>query len=81
MGRTAKVLGFSVPPELKKEVEEMAKKQGMTKSELFREMVRAYKQFHLEREFFNLQRKISARAREKGIFTEEEVEKIVFEGR
>lgn len=74
-------MGFSVPPKLKKEVESLAKEAGMTKSELFREMVRAYKQREAEREFYSLQRRISKRAREKGIFTEEDVERIVFEGR
>lgn len=42
MPRTAKTLGFSVPPEIKEEVEKIAKEKGMTKSELFREMLRAY---------------------------------------
>jgi len=79
--RIAKTMGFSVPPKLKKEVESLAKKVGMTKSELFREMVRAYKQREAEREFYSLQRRISKKAREKGIFTEEDVERIVFEGR
>ena len=81
MPRIAKTMGFSVPPKLKKEVESLAKKVGMTKSELFREMVRAYKQREAEREFYSLQRRISKKAREKGIFTEEDVERIVFEGR
>lgn len=81
MPRTAKTIGFSVPPKLKKEVETLAKKAGMTKSELFREMVRAYKQREFETEFYALQRKLSKRARERGIFTEEDVERIVLEGR
>lgn len=74
-------MGFSVPPKLKREVEALAKKEGMTKSELFREMIRAYKQLEAEREFFAVQRKISERVRKKGKFTEEEIEKIVLEGR
>lgn len=81
MGRTAKTIGFSVPPEVKKEIETLAKRERMTKSELFREMLRAYKQLRFEQEFYSLQRSISKKAKEKGIFTEEDVEKIVFEGR
>jgi len=81
LARTAKTIGFSVPPEVKKEIETLAKKERMTKSELFREMLRAYKQLQFEREFYSLQRSISKKAKEKGILTEEDVEKIVFEGR
>ncbi|HAW60465.1 MAG TPA: CopG family transcriptional regulator [Actinobacteria bacterium] len=81
MARTAKTLGFSVPPNLKKEVERIAKQEGMTKSELFREMLRAYKQIKAEQEFFSLQRRVSQRAREKGVFTEEDIEKLVLGGR
>lgn len=81
MSRTAETIGFSISPEQKKEIEKLAKKEGMTKSELFREMIRAYKQAKQEREFFGLQRRMSKRARDKGIYTEEQVEKIVYEGR
>jgi len=81
LARTAKTIGFSVPPEVKKEIETLAKKERMTKSELFREMLRAYKQLQFEREFYSLQRSTSKKAKEKGILTEEDVEKIVFEGR
>ena len=81
MGRTAKTIGFSVPPEVKKEIDTLAKKEGMTKSELFREMIRAYKQLRREKEFFAIQRKVSSRVRKEGLLTEEEIEKIVLEGR
>ena len=81
MGRTAKTIGFSVPPEVKKEIDTLAKKEGMTKSELFREMLRAYKQLRREKEFFAIQRKVSSQVRREGLLTEEEIEKIVLEGR
>lgn len=81
MGRTAKTIGFSVPPEVKKEIDTLAKKEGMTKSELFREMIRAYKQLQREKEFFAIQRKVSSQVRREGLLTEEEIEKIVLEGR
>ena len=81
MGRTAKTIGFSVPPEVKKEIDTLAKKEGMTKSELFREMIRAYKQLRREKEFFAIQRKVSSRVRREGLLTEEEIEKLVLEGR
>ena len=81
MGRTAKTIGFSVPPEVKKEIDTLAKKEGMTKSELFREMLRAYKQLRREKDFFAIQRKVSSQVRREGLLTEEEIEKIVLEGR
>src|SRR3990172_5537709 len=43
--RTTKILGFSVPPAIAREVEELARKERKTKSELFREMVGFYRQY------------------------------------
>ncbi len=81
MGRKTKVLGFSVAPEIAEEYEQLAERQRKTKSELFRQMVEAYKSRLAEEEFFNLQRKMARRARRKGVFTEEEVDRLVFEDR
>ncbi|HLC42994.1 MAG TPA: ribbon-helix-helix protein, CopG family [Methylomirabilota bacterium] len=81
MGRKTTVLGFSVAPEIAKEYEQLAARQRKTKSELFRQMVEAYKAKLEEEEFLRLQKKMSRRARQKGIFTEKEVERIVFEDR
>ena len=50
MSRTTKVLGFSVPPSVVKEVELVAKEERRTKSELFREMFRVYKRYRQQRE-------------------------------
>jgi hypothetical protein len=50
MARTTKTLGFSVPPAVLKEVEILARKERRTKSELFREMVRVYQRFRLQRD-------------------------------
>jgi metal-responsive CopG/Arc/MetJ family transcriptional regulator len=49
--RTTKVMGFSVPPAVVKEVENLAKRERRTKSELFREMVRVYVRYRELREF------------------------------
>ena len=49
MGRTAKVIGFSVPPVLVQEVEQIAKEEQRSKSELFREMVRIYKRYRQQK--------------------------------
>ena len=81
MARRTKVIGFSVTPEIAEECAQLALRQGVNKSELFRQMVVAYKDKLEEEEFFQLQRKMTRRARGKGVFTEKEVERIVFEGR
>ena len=45
MARTTKVLGFSVPPEVAQEFEDVAQSEKRSKSELFREMFRVYRQY------------------------------------
>ncbi len=40
--RKTKVVGFSIPPELKQKFENLAKKKHKTKSEFFREILNAY---------------------------------------
>jgi len=81
MGRKTRVLGFSVAPDIAEEYEQLAERQKKTKSELFRQMVEAYKARLEEEEFFRLQKKMARRAQKKGVFTEKEVERLVFEDR
>lgn len=81
MGRKTTVLGFSVNPELAREYERLAEREGTSKSELFRRMIECYKTEREEEEFFKLQRRMARRARKAGILTEKEVERIVFEDR
>ncbi|MBI4413857.1 MAG: ribbon-helix-helix protein, CopG family, partial [candidate division NC10 bacterium] len=40
--RTTKILSLSLPPELLQEANRLAKKEGRTKSELFREALRRF---------------------------------------
>jgi metal-responsive CopG/Arc/MetJ family transcriptional regulator len=50
---TMKHVGFTVPPPMEEELEQMAREEHRTKSELFREMVRVYRSYrkrHLEPE-------------------------------
>ena len=49
MRRTTQLV-FSVPPAMIKEVESLARKERRTKSELFREMVRIYDRYRVQRE-------------------------------
>jgi len=69
MARKTQVLGFSVPPEVAEKYERLAKREGRSKSELFREMITAYTAKREEEEFFRLQNRMSRRARAKGVLT------------
>jgi ribbon-helix-helix CopG family protein len=75
------VLGFSVSPEIADEYERLAKRERRSKSDLFREMIAAYKAKRAEEEFLRLQARMSRRARAKGVLTEKDVERLVFEDR
>jgi predicted DNA-binding protein len=81
MARKTKVLGFSVAPEIAEQVEELARQEGKTKSELFREMLAAYQAKREEEVFLRLQAKMARRARKNAPFTEKEIDKLVFEDR
>jgi len=78
VGRNTRILGFSVAPEIAEEYDRLAQRQKKSKSELFRQMVESYKAKLDEEEFFRLQTRMARRAQKKRIFTEKEVEKIVF---
>ena len=81
MARKTKVLGFSVAPEIAEEVEAIARREGKTKSELFREMLAIYRAKQEEAELLRLQGRMARRARRDAPFTEKEIDKIVFEDR
>lgn len=76
-----KVLSISLPDDLFEEYKKLAEAKGKNQSELFREMVRLYETDQKEKEFYALQQKISRSFRRKDIYTEKEVEQIIFEGR
>lgn len=71
--RTTKILSLSLPPELLREAERVAKKEGRTKSELFREALRRYIQ---ERRWAELRRYGAQRVRQLGM-KETEVEGVI----
>ena len=75
--RTTRILSLSLPPELVREAERIAKQEGRTKSELFREALRRYIE---ERRWRGLQRYGAGRARKVGL-TEGDVERAVREFR
>mgnify|MGYP003343983178 CR=1 FL=1 len=70
--RKSTVIELSVSAALAKEYNRLSVRQGMTKSELFKRMIETYKIRIDEEEFFRLQRKMSKRARDMGVFPEKE---------
>jgi hypothetical protein len=71
---------ISIPPDIAKGYETMARIKGETKSQLFREMFNIYRQEKLEDEFYRLQKYGVKKAREMKI-TERDIERLIFEGR
>jgi hypothetical protein len=81
MKRRRVAVTISIPPEIAEDYAKIAQKEAKNKSQLFRDMFLIYKAKVLEQEFFDLQREGTRLARKRGIFTEKDVERIVFEGR
>jgi Ribbon-helix-helix protein, copG family len=62
----------------REEYERLAARLKLSRSELFRQMIEAYKVRLDEEDFFRLQRRMSRRAGKRGRFTEAMVARIVF---
>lgn len=54
MGRKSKVLSLSVPPEIARELDNMAKTEDKSRSEIFKDMFKTYKESVAEREWRDL---------------------------
>lgn len=78
-GRVA--VTISIPPELAKEYDRVARTTAKNRSELFREMFDVYRRARGEELFSELQRYGSRKARDRGVRTERDVERLVFEDR
>lgn len=81
MARATKTLTVSLPPRLYEEVERLAEQEQKTKSELFRDMVRVYEDFLDERRWHRVRRRGEESARNLGVKTEADVERLVHEAR
>ena len=75
--RTSKPLSLSIPPDLAREAERIAKREGRTKSELFREALPRYIQ---EQRWMRLRQYGAQQVRKLGV-REPEVERIIEEYR
>jgi len=81
VARSTRVLSISVPQRLAEELERMAEEEGISKSELVRLMVRAYKKERSEEEFLRLQRELAPKAQRLGVTVEEDVDRLMLEDR
>jgi hypothetical protein len=78
--RQRAVMSLSLPPDTAKEYKEIAKTEGKTISGLFRDMFSFYKREKLKKEFYLLQDYGAEKAGDLKI-SEEEIERLIFEGR
>jgi metal-responsive CopG/Arc/MetJ family transcriptional regulator len=72
---------ISMPQDMAEEYDRLANRLAKNRSVLFREMFLAYKKQQFKEEFRELQTYGAGLAQRKGVFTESDVEKLVFEGR
>ena len=81
MKKTRVAITISMPQDMAEEYDTLSKRLSKNKSALFREMFLAYKRHAIEKEFRELQTYGSSLGHKKGLFTESDVEKLVFQGR
>ncbi|GFP20799.1 CopG family transcriptional regulator / antitoxin EndoAI [Candidatus Hakubella thermalkaliphila] len=79
MARTTKVIGFSLPPDIYNQVVDLAKDEGKSKSELFRDMVRVYQEYIEEQRWAKIYKWGAETARRLGIKSEEDLDKFLNE--
>ena len=77
MGRTTQVISISLPPEMTRQIDRLAKNESRTRSELLREALRRYLEEQTWKKIFNYGR-MKARTLE---ITSKETEEIVDEYR
>jgi len=68
---------ISLPYELAKEAENLAREEGKTLSAVIQEALRLTKKERLKKEFYQLQGYWSQKAKEKGILTEKDLAKYL----
>jgi predicted transcriptional regulator len=68
---------ISLPPDLAKEVEEMAREEGKPLSAVIQDAVKLARRERLKRGFYQVQNYWSRKAKEKGILTERDLERYL----
>jgi CopG family transcriptional regulator/antitoxin EndoAI len=81
MSRMTKTVTISLPPQTYEEIQEMAKLEQKTKSELFRDMIKVYEDFLYEKRWRRLRKMGREISKKFGITSEADVEKIVHDFR
>lgn len=79
--RNSRVVTVSLPPELAEEFGRIAEQEQRTRSELFREMLRVYREQRETQEFEGLQRSGATLGQELGILSEADVLALLEEER
>jgi Arc/MetJ-type ribon-helix-helix transcriptional regulator len=74
---TARKLTISLPQDLARETRRQARSEGKTVSAVVQDALRAARARRLMDEFRRIQAVVSKRAREKGIYTEEDLERYL----
>ena len=69
----------SLPPELARLAEQMARAEGKTVSAVIQDALRLARTQHLEREFREIQGYWSRKVQEKGVLSEEDLERYLKE--
>ena len=68
---------ISLPPDLARQVDEIAQSEGKTVSAVVQDALRLARREYLKREFADIQGYWSARARDKGILTERDLNRYL----
>lgn len=68
---------ISLPPDLSKELEEIAQKEGKTVSAVIQEALRIAKRERVKTRFLDTQKYWTRKAKEKGILTERDLQKYL----
>ena len=77
MARSTKILSFSLSPEIAADIEDLAKNERRSKSELLREMVHIYKERQAEAEWQDLFAFGEKTAKRFGIKNDDQLFKIL----
>ena len=68
---------ISLPPELAKEVEEIAREEGKPLSAVIQDALRLARKERIKKEFYQAQDYWSRKAKEKGILTEKDLDRYL----
>ena len=68
---------ISLPPDLARQVEEIAESEGKTVSAVIQDALRAARREYLDREYGGIRSYWSSKAREKGIVTEKDLKRYL----